>query len=312
MAATFHDVNPGEPWTPEPAARYNAVNRLVNRLDDGGAGIAPRLPAQRGALVVQAVAASGAAIPAYAPVVLSGAVIGQNPGDPADAVFRVAGVASGGALMWGVTQSPVAAAGGIVPVLLGGLTAVTAAGAVTAGDPLTVGAGGVVSGAGAARALTTGASGGIILAQLGAGGAAAPGYSGYFTLSIASGSAGYAVTIADGATGGASTAVVNGGRVWSVAPYTEAVAGDRLFFLKFTPPEYDQYGAVTVPESLVIASLGPSGGVFPVLPDGGADGAYYMQLGRLLWNSGAPRVVQDHTAGVAEFNWFVRCDRFTS
>ncbi|MBQ6353095.1 MAG: hypothetical protein IJJ28_07500, partial [Lentisphaeria bacterium] len=99
---------------------------------------------------------------------------------------------------------------------------------------------------------------------------------------------------------------------WSVAPYTEAVAGDRLFFLKFTPPEYDQYGVVTVPESLVIASLGPSGGVFPVLPDGGTDGAYYMQLGRLLWNSGAPRVVQDHTAGVAEFNWFVRCDRFTS
>jgi|GEM_PF-4453790 len=149
-------------------------------------------------------------------------------------------------------------------------------------------------------------------------GGAAPGgggpaeYSGYFKLTLANTEGGYAVTIADGATGGDSTAVVNGGRVWSVAPYTEAVAGDRLFFLKFTPPEYDQYGAVTVPESLVIASLGPSGGVFPVLPDGGTDGAYYMQLGRLLWNSGAPRVVQDHTAGVAEFNWFVRCDRFTS
>jgi len=137
-------------------------------------------------------------------------------------------------------------------------------------------------------------------------------YSGYFKLTLANTGGGYAVTIADGATGGDSTAVVNGGRVWSVAPYTEAVAGDRLFFLKFTPPEYDQYGVVTVPESLVIASLGPSGGVFPVLPDGGTDGAYYMQLGRLLWNSGAPRVVQDHTAGVAEFNWFVRCDRFTS
>lgn len=137
-------------------------------------------------------------------------------------------------------------------------------------------------------------------------------YSGYFKLTLANAAGAYSVTIADGATGGDSTAVVNGGRVWSVAPYTEAVAGDRLFFLKFTPPEYDQYGVVTVPESLVIASLGPSGGVFPVLPDGGTDGAYYMQLGRLLWNSGAPRVVQDHTAGVAEFNWFVRCDRFTS
>ena len=138
---------------------------------------------------------------------------------------------------------------------------------------------------------------------------AGAGYSGYFKLSCAATAGGCAVTIADGATGGASTAVVNGGTVYQIAPYTETVTGDRLFFLKYTPARYAG-GAESTPASLVIASLGPANGAFPVLPSGGTGGAYYMQLGRCLWNNGSPRIVQDFTAGVAEFNWYVNCNSY--
>ena len=141
--------------------------------------------------------------------------------------------------------------------------------------------------------------------------AAAPGYSGYFKLSLASaeenGTTTHTVTVADGATGGASTAVVNGGTTYSVSPYSEAVAGDRVFFLKYTPAQYDSGGQIVSGASLVVAS---AAGL--TLPSGGTDGAFYMQLGRCLWNSGAPRVVQDHTAGVAEFKWYVSCSQYAT
>lgn len=134
-------------------------------------------------------------------------------------------------------------------------------------------------------------------------------YRSYFKLSLENGNGLFRVRIADGATGGNSYAVVNGYSTYAVAPYTETVAGDRLFFLKYTPAQYDASGAETAVPTLVIASLGPTegDGAFPVLPSGGAGGAYYMQLGRLLWNSGAPKVVQDFTGGVAEFRWYVKC-----
>ena len=143
------------------------------------------------------------------------------------------------------------------------------------------------------------------------GSGAAAGYSSYFKLSGARTSGGYTVTVADGATGGASTAVVNGGTTYSIAPYTETVNGDRLFFLKYTPAQYTG-GAETTPAALAIASLGPANGRFPLLPSGGTDGAYYMQLGRCLWNGGSPRIVQDFTAGVAEFNWYVNCNSYAT
>ena len=149
------------------------------------------------------------------------------------------------------------------------------------------------------------ASGGSVAAG------AAPGYSSYFKLSVASaeadGATTHTVTVADGATGGASTAVVNGGTTYSIAPYSEAVAGDRVFFLKYTPARYDANGRQTAAPALVIASAAGT-----TLPSGGTDGAYYMQLGRCLWNNGAPRVIQDHTAGVAEFNWFVNCSQYAT
>ena len=142
---------------------------------------------------------------------------------------------------------------------------------------------------------------------------AAPGYSSYFKLSVAASGSGYAVTIADGATGSDSTAVVNGGTAYSIAPYSESVTGDRLFFLKYTPAVYNSGGQIVSSATMVISSLGSqTSGTFPVLPSGGTSGAYYMQLGRCLWNSGAPTVVQDHTAGVAAFNWFVNCNQYAT
>lgn len=135
--------------------------------------------------------------------------------------------------------------------------------------------------------------------------ASAPEYSSYFKLSLASTSGGAVVTVADGATGSDSIAVVNGGSTYVLPPYSEVVSGARVFMLQYTPAQYSPTGAVVSGASMAISSVAGS-----VLPSGGTSGAYYMQLGRTVVNSGGElRVVQDHTAGVAQFQWFVNCNR---
>ena len=131
-----------------------------------------------------------------------------------------------------------------------------------------------------------------------------PEYSSYFKLSLVS-SGGAVVTIADGATDGDSIAVVNGGTTYSLPPYSEVVSGARVFCLKYTPARYDSGGGIASSATMVISSV--EGGV---LPSGGTSGAYYMQLGRTVGSGAELRVVQDHTAGVAQFNWFVACNQY--
>lgn len=133
--------------------------------------------------------------------------------------------------------------------------------------------------------------------------ASAPEYSSYFKLTLANTSGGAVVTVADGATGSDSIAVVNGGSTYTLPPYSETVSGARVFCLKYTPAQYNSGGAIVSGAQMVISSVEGS-----VLPSGGTSGAYYMQLGRVVGSSGGElRVVQDHTAGVAYFNWYVRC-----
>lgn len=134
-------------------------------------------------------------------------------------------------------------------------------------------------------------------------------YDSYFKLKLAAsaGSGGattHTVTVADGATGGDSLAVVNGYRSYRLEPYAETVSGDRLFFLKYTPAVYGSGGAVVSSATMEIGSQAVSGGGME-LPQG--DGACYVQLGRVLWSAGAPRVVQDFTGGVADVRWYVSC-----
>ena len=136
------------------------------------------------------------------------------------------------------------------------------------------------------------------------------GYSSYFKITVAPPvSGGAVVTIADGATGSDSIAVVNGGSTYTLPPYTETVSGGALFLLKYTPAQYNSGGGIASSATMVVSSLHESGGIFPTLPSGGTSGAYYYQLGRVLWSggSGAPQVVQDHTAGVVQFQWFADC-----
>ena len=134
-------------------------------------------------------------------------------------------------------------------------------------------------------------------------GAKAATYDSYFKLTLsAAENGGHLVTIADGATGGNSVAVVNGYTVYTVPPYTESVSADRLFFLKYTPAVYWNDGSVHTPATLEIGSSGTM-----ILPSGGTDGAFYTQLGRVLWNDGKPRVVQDFSAGVADVRWYAGC-----
>lgn len=135
-------------------------------------------------------------------------------------------------------------------------------------------------------------------------------YSSYFKLTLAAsdenGVTVHRVTIADGATGGNSVAVVNGYSTYTVPPYTETVSGDRLFFLKYRPAVYGPYGAVVTPATLTIDSIGADGAGALVLPDGGTDNAFYTQLGRVLWHDGSPETVQDFTAGTADVRWYFK------
>ena len=133
-------------------------------------------------------------------------------------------------------------------------------------------------------------------------------YDSYFKLTLsvsaANGVPVHTVTIADGATGGDSIAVVNGHSSYRLAPYVENVAEDRVFYLKYTPAVYGSGGAVVSSATMNIGSVASSGGSAPELPSGGG---VYVQLGRVLWNGGAPRTVQDFTAGVADVRWYVSC-----
>lgn len=132
----------------------------------------------------------------------------------------------------------------------------------------------------------------------------AVGYSSYFTLSVTGSTAStITVGIADGATGSNSVAVVNGGTTYSLPPYTATVSGETVFCLAYTPAQYNSGGVLVSSASMAISAVSGA-----VLPSGGTSGAYYMQLGRVVGSSGAAlRIVQDHTAGVAYFNWYVRC-----
>lgn len=132
-----------------------------------------------------------------------------------------------------------------------------------------------------------------------------PGYDSYFklTLSIPEGdeNSGYRITIADGATGSSSIAVVNGMTTYQVPPYSETVTGDRLFYLRYDPPVYDGGGSLTSGAQLAIGSTDRE------YQPAYSGGAFYTQLGRVIFSDGVPSVVQDFTAGVADVRWYMPC-----
>lgn len=142
------------------------------------------------------------------------------------------------------------------------------------------------------------------------GSSSAPGYDSYFKITMQPPVLGSAVvTVADGATGSNSLAVVNGGSSYYLPPYSQTISGGALYLLKYTPAQYGSGGQVVASATMAISSILQSGGSFPSLPSGGTSGAYYYQLGRVIWSSGGTptHVVQDHTAGVAQFQWFANC-----
>lgn len=192
--ATFADVNPGDPWRPEPAARYNAVNAMVNRVPGGGEGTAVRLPANRGAIIVPAYweGHGGEALAPYIAVELRPSPRQQNPGDPADCLYTITSVASSATSgIWGITQAKIPS-GAWGSVLIGGLTAVSTADAVNTGDQLSPGSSGalVVAAGGTARAVTYGSGGGVVVAQLGTGGGAGGGAKIYVATQVPPGGVG--------------------------------------------------------------------------------------------------------------------------
>ena len=133
-------------------------------------------------------------------------------------------------------------------------------------------------------------------------------YSGYFTLALhdagAAGNADFRVRVVDGATYDGETLASSAdslckvnNRVFAVAPWeSPRLTASRVVALRFTP------GSQGMAETVEVVLL-------PDLPDDG-ESAAYCQLGRVevpSWGTNPPRIMQDHTAGVAQLWWFFQC-----
>ena len=116
------------------------------------------------------------------------------------------------------------------------------------------------------------------------------GYNGYFKISDAGENK---ITVADGATGGASTCKVNN-KVFSVPAWTsEAITVSKVVALKYTAASGDAAATVTVE-------------LFDELPDD-SDAAAYCQIGRVIVSGESRAIQQDHTTGVAQIWWYLLC-----
>ena len=134
------------------------------------------------------------------------------------------------------------------------------------------------------------------------------GYNSYFKLllNVGTGEGGgrvFSVTIADGATGGDSSAVVNGMYTYRVPPYTEVVSSYRLFYLRYRPPVYGSSSSPVVPAEI---EIGSTDNLYLNTQDH-QTGDYFIQLGRVYFINGSAEVVQDFTGGVADLRWYMQC-----
>lgn len=255
------------------------------------------------------------ALPAFSPVfpgtprlAESGALEVPEPLFP----LRVTGDADRDA--WGILLEELEP-GACGKVAMAGIAPARLDGGGAAGDFVAPDAGGRLRSAAYSRArllCAPGEAGGNELALLLLSAYAAPVFTGYFTLALSrSGDdpATYRVRVVDGATydgstlasSGNSTCKVNN-RVFSVAPWesssvSASSSGTRIVALRFTP------GAVPAQDVVEVVMLDLSAS----LPSD-SESASYCQLGRLIVpSSGAPRVVQDHTSGVAQLWWYLLC-----
>ncbi|WP_419642939.1 hypothetical protein [Victivallis vadensis] len=120
------------------------------------------------------------------------------------------------------------------------------------------------------------------------------GYNGYFKISDAGENK---ITVADGATGGASTCKVNN-KVFSVPAWTsEAITASKIVALKYTAASGDAAASVAVE-------------LFDELPDD-SDADAYCQIGRVIVSGETSTIQQDHTTGVAQIWWYLLCQEAT-
>lgn len=289
----YPDVKPGDDWKPEPAPRYNAVNRMLGDLGYSGAG--------RGASgienfnIVSTVNRHTAAISAGMAV--------EAVSAPADAdvpVIPVKPSAGASGAFYGVALDTLEP-GDVGRMLLTGVATVQLSSAPAAGtqyvEPDSANPGKFKAATGGrARVLVT--AGTTATVMLGGGGGDS-GYNGYFKITDASEGDAFKVKVADGATGGASTCKVNN-IVFSVPAWTsEAITATRLIVLKYTAKTSGQDAKV----ELVLLET---------LPNDDNLNCYY-QIGRAIVDRNGGKIQQDHNAassnGIAQIYWYNLCDQ---
>lgn len=289
----YPDVKPGDDWKPEPAPRYNAVNRMLGDLGYSGAGRGA--PGIENFNIVSAVNRHTAAISAGMAV--------EAVSAPADAdvpVIPVKPSAGASGAFYGVALDTLEP-GDVGRMLLTGVTTVQLSSAPAAGtqyvEPDSANPGKFKAATGGrARVLVTADTTATVM--LGGGGGDS-GYNGYFKITDASEGDAFKVKVADGATGGASTCKVNN-IVFSVPAWTsEAITATRLIVLKYTAATKASGETPAADAKVEIVEL-------DAMPSDDAQTAYY-QIGRTIIKDGTMKIAQDHTAGVAQIYWYLLC-----
>lgn len=300
----YPDVKPGDDWKPEPAPRYNAVNRMLGDLGYSGAGRGA--PGIENFNIVSAVNRHTAAIAAGMAV--------EAVSAPADAdvpVIPVKPSAGASGAFYGVALDTLEP-GDVGRMLLTGVTTVQLSSAPAAGtqyvEPDSANPGKFKAATGGrARVLVTADTTATVM--LGGGGGDS-GYNGYFKIIDASitddnGKTVNKIRIVDGATydagagvSGVSICKVNN-KVFYIEMFSADVSEGKTYCLKYTAATEASGETPAAAAKVEIVEL-------DAMPSDDAQTAYY-QIGRTIIKDGTMKIAQDHTAGVAQIYWYLLC-----
>lgn len=138
-------------------------------------------------------------------------------------------------------------------------------------------------------------------------------YTGSFKITVTSATSGntttYTGTVAGTVTSNyvpVSFATVNGITTYTLQSYSETITknDNRLFYLVYSPPTYNNNGAVISSGSMAVGSMQLTSGGGLTMP--AQDGKSYTQLGRVIWKDNKPEIIQDWKGGVVDVRWYTQ------
>ena len=138
-------------------------------------------------------------------------------------------------------------------------------------------------------------------------------YTGSFKITVTSATSGntttYTGTVAGTVTSNGvpvSFATVNGLTSYTLQSYSETITknDNRLFYLVYSPPTYNNNGAVVSSGSMAVGSMQLTSGGGLTMP--AQDDKSYTQLGRVIWKNDEPVVIQDFKGSKVDVRWYTQ------